>query len=454
MTCLVKQHLTSFFDAIAACCTNHMPEPSPALKLTGLVYVSDDAPGFTRVQTAKAFSYRDASGQPISDADEIARINKLAIPPAYTKVWICPLPNGHLQATGIDARGRKQYRYHADWQAQRNESKFERMQAFGAALPRIRARVARDLSAGKKKNSPVTRTLVLATLVRLLDTTFARVGNDEYARDNGSFGLTTLLNPHAAVRGSTLQLRFRGKSGVMQDLKVNDPQVAAVVRTCQQLPGQTLFQYVDDSGELHAVGSSDVNEYLAQITDAARPRKEGAADDAHFTAKDFRTWHGTVEALELTRLACGASGSASYDAKVILKEVARRLGNTPAVCRKSYIHPAVMQLGSELAKDAEAMASIWSKLVQDKSTKYLYAAEARLLAFLRHHHHNAAKKQPAVRQPAKSAHLSGKPGDAAGRAGKPAPPAEPGLTPKARRPKLQGQPVKPSAPRGQDAAPT
>jgi len=379
----------------------------PALdRSTGLIYVSDEMPGISRLKVVGGFRYRNAEGQWLTDPDDIARINQLAIPPAYVRVWICPLGNGHLQATGHDARDRKQYRYHPDWQAQRNDSKFGRMQAFGVALPRLRAQVARDLS--PTKNKPVSRTLVLATLVRLLDTTFVRVGNDEYARDNGSFGLTTLRMPHAAVRGATLQLRFRGKSGVMQDLKITDPKVAAVVRTCQQLPGQALFQYQDDAGELHAVGSSDVNDYLAQITTSPKPRagqgknfaalpasSAGKAIDLqaqkqaepHFTAKDFRTWHGTVQALELTRLACsagnGASGNVKYDAKLICKEVARQLGNTPAVCRKSYIHPAVMRLGSELAGEVAHLENIWERLAQRKPKRHLYAAEARLLAFLK-----------------------------------------------------------------------
>jgi DNA topoisomerase-1 len=343
-------------------------------------------PGLTRLKSGKGFRYRNAGGQAIKDPDEIRRIQKLAIPPAYTRVWICPKPNGHLQATGYDARGRKQYRYHADWQERRNDSKFERLQAFGHALPRIRARVARDLA--PRRNAPVSRSLVLATLVRLLDTTFVRVGNDEYARENGSYGLTTLRNPHAGVRGKTLQLRFRGKSGVMQDLKVDDPKVAAVVRRCQQLPGQLLFQYESVEGEateLRAVGSSDVNDYLAEIT-----RSKNASPDSsdHFTAKDFRTWHGTVQALELTRPACSTSDdpkAGGYSAKAVLQEVARLLGNTPAVCKKSYIHPAVMALGGSLAQDAGAMGELWPQLESGKKLRRLYAAEHRLMGFLDKH---------------------------------------------------------------------
>ena len=348
----------------------------------GLVYVTDDKPGFTRVKRGQHFAYRDTQGKFLKDKDDIQRIRKLAIPPAYTRVWICPLRNGHLQATGRDARGRKQYRYHAGWREKRDESKFDRMEAFGLALPRIRARVARDLQ--PVKGRPLGRTLVLATLVRLLDTTYIRVGNDEYTRDNGSFGLTTLRNPHASVRGSALQLRFRGKSGVMQNVKLDDPKVAAVVRRCQQLPGQELFQYEDEDGQPRTLGSSDVNDYLAEIAQSKRATGDKRGDE-HFTAKDFRTWHGTVQALELTRLACSSCGTepSNYSAKAVLAEVAGLLGNTPAVCRKSYIHPAVMALGADLSKDAEAMGTIWDTLAAGKKPKRLYIAEGRLLAFLK-----------------------------------------------------------------------
>ncbi len=419
----------------------------------GLVYVSDDMPGLARLKSGQGFRYRDAAGRWIKDPEEIRRIQKLAIPPAYTRVWICPDPNGHLQATGYDARGRKQYRYHPDWQASRNDSKFERLLAFGHVLPRIRARVARDLA--PRRNEPVSRKLVLATLVRLLDTTFVRVGNDEYARDNGSYGLTTLRNPHAGVRGKTLQLRFRGKSGVMHNLKVDDPKVAAVVRRCQQLPGQLLFQYEDEKGELHAVGSGDVNDYLAEITapptrsrhaSTQVPHQTGAAELAlpgrrrsgplggqdatrseqpwghHFTAKDFRTWHGTVQALELTRLACSTSGAGGlkddakargYSAKAVLQEVARLLGNTPAVCKKSYIHPAVLALGGSLAQDAAAMGKLWPQLESGKKLRRLYAAEHRLMRFLANHH-RALKTQ---------ARVAGKAAKATSKASKKAKPA-------------------------------
>jgi DNA topoisomerase-1 len=345
--------------------------------VTGLVYVNDEMPGITRIRNGRSFRYRDAQGQWIRDPEEIARIRKLAIPPAYTDVWICPRPDGHIQATGVDARGRKQYRYHPEWSAQRNENKFERMEAFGRALPRIRARVARDLVPAR--GQPPGRRLVLATLVRLLDTTFVRVGNDEYAKQNGSYGLTTLCNPHARVRGSVLQLHFRGKSGVMHEVSLDDPQVALVVRQCQQLPGQDLFQYVDENGQTHAIGSGDVNDYLAEIA------------GERFTAKDFRTWHGTVQALELTRLMCCSEGGESYSLKRILAPVSKLLGNTPAVCRKSYIHPAVIEFGQTVSSDPVTMAEIWQRLAGPQKARRLHAAEARLLAFLKARHARVRK---------------------------------------------------------------
>ncbi|WP_256353890.1 DNA topoisomerase IB [Variovorax sp. dw_308] len=341
-----------------------------------LIYVRPDMPGFSRVKTGTTFRYRDTNGEWLSDAKEIARIRQLAIPPAYERVWICPLANGHLQATGQDARGRTQYRYHAGWRALKDQTKFDRLEAFGQALPRIRARVARDLQPGR--GAPLKRTLVLATLVRLLDTTFVRVGNEEYASSNGSFGLTTLRNRHAQVRGSALMLRFRGKSGVMHEARVDDPRVANVVRRCQQLPGQELFQYQDEDGAPHSLSSTDVNDYLRE-----------AAPGGPFTAKDFRTWHGTVQALELTRLACnaplcGTPGGTRPGIKEILAAVAARLGNTPAVCKKAYVHPAVLALGSSLAADADAMTDIWKEIAGRASgARRLLAAEARLLTFLR-----------------------------------------------------------------------
>lgn len=349
------------------------PEPPRAPEVPpGLIYVTDDIPGIRRVRKGRGFVFYSSQGERLTDAETLRRIRSLAIPSAYTAVWICPLANGHLQATGRDARGRKQYRYHPLWRDSRDIDKFARLEAFGQALPRIRQRVARDLKAGEE-DSTLARATVLATLVRLLDTTFIRVGNEEYVRENGSYGLTTLEVHHAAVRGSTLKLRFRGKSGIEHRLSVDDRRVARVVRRCQELPGQPLFQYEDADGGVHPIGSGDVNDYLAE------------AAGERFTAKDFRTWHGTVQALELTRLACSAG---NYSAMAVLREVAGQLGNTVAVCRKSYIHPAVLELGKALGSRSEALsddaaAELWAGLEGPPSANGLRAAERRLLAFLR-----------------------------------------------------------------------
>jgi DNA topoisomerase-1 len=334
-------------------------EPLPV----GLVWVSDAQPGLRRERRDEGFVYLDAQGRELQDERRLQQIRKLAIPPAYTDVWICPRPNGHLQATGRDARGRKQYRYHPDFRAHREDHKFERLVEFGRALPRIRARVAADLKASARGGP--SRTLVLATLVRLLDTTVMRVGNDEYARGNRSYGLTTLRRRHAGLRGSRLKLRFRGKHGVLHEVALDDPQVARVVRRCQQLPGQELFHYAGEDGEIHAVGSSEVNDYLEQ------------AAGERFTAKDFRTWHGSVHALELLRLACRECEGAPQLVPVIA-EVARRLGNTPAVCRKAYVHPAVLALAEE-----EQAATLCRRLgEQVRPHGGLQADEWRLLRFL------------------------------------------------------------------------
>ncbi len=383
--------------------------PRPGMRLPGgLVYVSADMPGLARVRHGKTFRYRRPDGSWLGDEEEIARIRKLAIPPAYTDVWICPRANGHLQATGLDARGRRQYRYHPEWRRVRDEDKFERMRAFGQALPRIRARVARDLKP-RRGEPALSRTVVLATIVRLLDTTFLRVGNEEYAVTNKSYGLTTLRNRHAGVRGSQLTLRFRGKSGVEQEARLDDPRVARVVRRCQQLPGQELFQYEDADGQRHAIGSSDVNDYLREITEGARRTADAGQSDLHFTAKDFRTWHGTAQALELTRLACtGECGPASYSAKAILIEVARQLGNTPAVCKKSYVHPAVLELGTRLSSDAGPdMQRVWDRIGGGVAPRGLSGAERRLLAFLQPSKRAAqapqASPKAAIKAPTKAA---------------------------------------------------
>jgi len=331
----------------------------------GLVYVSDAMPGIRRVRRGDQFVYRRPDGKPLRDAAEIARIRKLAVPPAYEDVWICPLPNGHLQATGRDARGRKQYRYHPHWRLARDETKFGRMLEFGHVLPRIRRRVRADLQ--RRVGQRPDRAAVLAALVRLLDTTLVRIGNDEYARSNGSYGLTTLRNRHANVRGDTLHLRFKGKHGIVHDVTLDDPRVARIVRRCQAMPGQELFEYEDDSGVVRCVGSAEVNDYLRELS------------GADFTAKDFRTWHATVLALELVKLP-PAEGASRRSAKEILAEVAARLGNTVTVCRKAYVHPSVLELalagGPEQGADAAA--------ARPHPKAGMSAAERDLLAFLQH----------------------------------------------------------------------
>jgi len=304
---------------------------SPAMP-SGLRYVSDATPGITRHKKGEGFVFHHADGTLVKKGPDLARITHLAIPPAYVDVWICPKANGHLQATGRDARGRKQYLYHPAWRTAQDETKFDRMLAFGAALPKLRARVTRDL--GTAKGPHIERATVMAAVVRLLDTTMVRVGNDEYARSNQSFGLTTLRKRHVAVNGDHLRLRFKGKSGVAHDVALKDKRIARVVKGCQSLPGQELFKYLDADGQAHSVNSSDVNDYLRD------------ASSGDFTAKDFRTWHGSAAALGLFK-ALGDDERAAITKTVanrLVTEVAQLLGNTAAVCRKSYIHPQVMAL--------------------------------------------------------------------------------------------------------------
>lgn len=333
---------------------------APPRTPSGLVWVSDD--GIRRERVGDGFAYRDAEGHRIRRAAELKRIRALAIPPAYEKVWICARPNGHLQATGRDARGRKQYRYHAEWRQARDAGKFARMLEFGAVLPRIRTRVEADLAA--PVGATPRRATVLATLVRLLDTTLVRIGNDEYARTNRSYGLTTLRNRHADVKGSRLLLRFRGKSGIEHDVSLDDPRVARVVRRCQAMAGQDLFQYVDEEGAVHAVGSADVNDYLRELS------------GADFKAKDFRTWHGSVHALDLWAAECGVDPASRRRPNELLAEVAKLLRNTVAVCKKAYVHPRVL-----VALSAPAEAALLATLKVPRRAG-LSEAERRLLAFL------------------------------------------------------------------------
>jgi DNA topoisomerase I len=303
-------------------------DPVEVAEEAGLRYVSDEQPGYTRKRRGKSFQYFDTEGKLIRDEARLLRIRRLAIPPAYRQVWICPLPNGHIQATGRDDRGRKQYRYHERWRSIRDENKYDRILVFAAALPKIRRRLQADV-----RLTALKREKVLATVVQLLQRTFIRVGNQEYARQNKSFGLTTMKDHHVKVRGMKLRFRFRGKGGVQHEVDVSDRRIAKTVRKLQDLPGQHLFQYFDDDSRFCDVTSQDVNDYLREIT----------GED--FTAKDFRTWAGTV----LTAMALNAQGEfaskkeATMSIKNAIAAAAKLLGNTPTICRKCYVHPVVLE---------------------------------------------------------------------------------------------------------------
>jgi DNA topoisomerase-1 len=331
----------------------------------GLRYVTDAMPGITRKRAGRAFSYRDPQGRVIKERKNLARIRTLAIPPAWTGVWICPHPNGHLQATGRDARGRKQYRYHNEWRTVRDAYKFDRTLVFAKALPRIRARVDADL-----RRHGLLREKVLATIVRLLETTLIRVGNAEYARDNKSYGLTTFRDRHVEFNGAELAFEFRGKSGKLHKVSIRDRRLARIVRACQELPGQELFQYVDAEGVRRDVDSADVNAYLQEIT--GEP----------FTAKDFRTWAGTVLAsLALSEFeSFDTQAAAKRNVTYAIEHVAKRLGNTVAVCRKSYIHPAI--LDSYLDGSLLGFLKGEVEAVLREELKGLSGEEAAVLAFL------------------------------------------------------------------------
>jgi DNA topoisomerase-1 len=355
-------------NAVAQVCATAPSDPLPDPEMArqaGLRHTSDAKPGIVRRRTGRAFSYRDASGQAVRDAATLDRIRKLAIPPAWRNVWICPNANGHLQATGIDARGRKQYRYHAKWRALREGNKYGRMVAFGRALPAIRRRVADDL-----RRDGLPREKIVATIVRLLETTLIRVGNREYARENKSFGLTTLRNRHVAVEGPTVHFEFRAKSGKMRVLDLKDRKLAAIVKRCRELPGYELFQYVDRDGERHSVTSGDVNRYL------------GEASGGDFTAKDFRTWAGTV----LAALALSAfeefdsEAAAKRNITRAIEDVAGRLGNTVSICRKCYVHPDVFDAYLDGTLAAGLKQEVDRTLAND--LEHLRPEEIAVLAFL------------------------------------------------------------------------
>jgi DNA topoisomerase-1 len=341
-------------------------DPEESAEEAGLRYVSDESPGYTRQRRGKKFIYFNTEGKEIRDEVRILRLNRLAIPPAYTDVWICPSPNGHLQATGRDDGGRKQYRYHERWREVRDENKYEKMVVFAQALPKIRRRINRDL---KRRGLP--REKVLGTVVQLLEKTFIRVGNEEYAKENQSFGLTTLRNRHVEVKGSKLRFRFRGKSGQEHDIDTEDRRMARIIKKLQELPGQEIFQYLDEKDERHQVTSDDVNQYLREIT----------GED--FTAKDFRTWAGTVMAamaLQAQEVFENKS-QAKKNVKAAVSAVAKMLGNTPAVCRKCYVHPAVLEsyLDGNLI---EGLKQRTEKMLEN-SLGNLRSEESAVLAFLR-----------------------------------------------------------------------
>lgn len=338
-----------------------MPTPPPSLasatdSASGLIYVDDQLPGITREQTGKGWLYRDPGGRIIRQQAEIDRLNRVGLPPAYGDAWFCPAPNGHILATGYDARGRKQYRYHPDFRAHRESRKFDGLPEFARMLPLIRKRVEDDLAA-----RGLGRERAIASVVRLLDSGGIRVGNDHYAKANRSFGATTLRMRHAEVRGQTLRLSFRGKSGQMHEMRVTDRALARFVRAMQDLPGQRLFQYVGEDGACVPVGSDEVNAYL---------RETMAAD---FTAKHFRTWTASARAFALL-----AESTAPVPPATLANDVAATLGNTPAVARKSYIHPALMGI----AGDNAAHRSFRAEIVLPRATRWLSRHERGLILWL------------------------------------------------------------------------
>ena len=322
-----------------------------------LHYVDDTQPGITRKKLRGKFCYFAPTGQRMTDADEIKRLNSLAVPPAYTDVWICADPRGHLQATGRDARGRKQYRYHPRWREVRDADKYWRLRDFGRVLPKLRQQLDLVLAA-----PGFSRDKVMATVITLLDSTLIRIGNSQYARDNRSYGLTTLRSRHVEINGSAIRFQFRGKSGIEHQITVKDRRLARIVKRCQEIPGQNLFQYLDENGDRHTVSSSDINTYLQSLT------------GADFTAKDYRTWAGSVLALATLReLRWETEPDAKRHVVEMVKRVAKQLGNTPAVCRKCYIHPAVL--------DAFILGTL-AELPKPRARKGLTPQEVGLAMFL------------------------------------------------------------------------
>ncbi len=355
-----------------------------AAQAARLRYVGDWHPGLRRRRSRKTFVYVGVNGKPLRDREQVRRIKALAIPPAWSEVWICPWADGHLQATGRDARGRKQYRYHSHWREVRDENKYQRMIAFGQVLPRIRTQVEKDLAL-----SGLPRPKVLATVVKLLEMTHIRVGNEEYARSNQSFGLATLRNRHVKITGGKLRFEFRGKSRVEHAIDLQDPRLTRIVKRCQDLPGYDLFQYIDDDGVRCAIEASDVNDYLREIA------------GAEFSTKDFRTWAGTVLAARALRQfkITGSQAKTKRDINKAIHAVAQLLGNTTAVCRKCYIHPAVL--------DAYTSGTLGSPVLgrraQNGGNRGLAAEESALLALLQRMARRSARREKVSLKPSRRA---------------------------------------------------
>jgi DNA topoisomerase-1 len=345
--------------------SENIVDPRDAAESAGLIYVSDEEPGIRRRKSGKGFTYVLPGGSKVEDKATLERIRTLAIPPAYTDVWICPKANGHIQATGRDAKGRKQYRYHPAFREVRESTKYEHMLDFAQALPGIRARIQEDMG---RRGLP--REKVLATVVHLLETTLIRVGNSDYAKQNKSYGLTTLRDPHVQVNGSDLRFQFKGKSGKSWRLQVKDRRVAKIVKACQDLPGQHLFQYLNEEGEQQFVTSADVNAYLKEIT------------GRDITAKDFRTWAGTVLAAMALREfeTFDSEAKAKKNVRAAIERVASQLGNTPTICRKCYIHPEVLSCYLEGGLLLEIKDEVESELREELAS--LKPEEAAVLTLL------------------------------------------------------------------------
>ncbi|WP_413988235.1 DNA topoisomerase IB [Labrys okinawensis] len=369
------------FDAARESSADAQTAAELAAVEAGLRYVSDDEAGISRRRAGAGFRYTRRNGAAVREDATLARIRKLAIPPAWKDVWICLSPGGHIQATGRDAKGRKQYRYHAEFRANREANKFEHMAVFAHALPAIRTKVREQMAL-----PGLPREKVLASVVHLLETTLIRIGNDEYARQNKSFGLTTLKNRHARINGSEVRFQFTGKSGKKWSLGVRDRRVARIIRSCQELPGQQLLQYRDGGGDIHAVSSSDVNDYLQEIS------------GEEITAKDFRTWAGTVlAALALNELQrFDSEAQAKRNLKAAIETVAARLGNTPAICRKCYVHPEILNVYLDGNLVLNIQSEVERELKEDLSQ--LRPEEAAVLALL--HGRLSAKAEEQSARPA------------------------------------------------------